>query len=169
MDFKKMCVIPQCNFEAFGDVRGQFDTLAKEHLCNWIRRKKDIPFDYGEILEQIQIVKTQFPQDERDYVLRCYEQSFAVKILLPEILSWSESRPHISLAAILYTISGNMNARPSHLLSATLGTNPATGQSNGAIFAKRSTDFGNFAVTQSFKISDFEHPDRAKVEYLSLK
>jgi hypothetical protein len=170
MNLKKMCVIPQCNFEAVGSVRERYNVLANEYVCSWIRNesvKENRAFDYEEIFQKMQVVKTQFTEEERKYVLNCYEHSFSVKILLPEILKWPKGIVSLELIAILYTMPNDTT--PRHLLCATLDTDSSTGQPIGTIFAKRSTDFGNFAVTQSFRIHDFEHPDQAIVEYLPLR
>ncbi|MDR1435973.1 MAG: hypothetical protein LBI39_02075 [Puniceicoccales bacterium] len=158
-----MSIIPQCNFESFGGVREQFDILAKEHLCNWIRRKKDATFDYGEILEQIQIVKARFSKSERDYVLRCHERSFVAKALLPEILSWGKNMSSVSLLAILYTMPSGADTTPRHLLSALLDVNARTGRPDGDIFMEMRIDYHE-PIRYSIRISDFMDPSIAKVE-----
>jgi hypothetical protein len=167
MNSGKICAIPQYDFAACGDVQERYNTLAKERLCPWFRTRGSGPFDYSEVFEQMYLVKTQFSEETQSYVLAHCESLFARNVLLPEILNWGVKRPHISLIAVLYTMP--TDSQPRHLVAVALDTNPTIGQPNGTIFGKMSTDFGNFAITQSFKISDFEHPDRAKVEYLSLK
>jgi hypothetical protein len=169
MNTHKLRAVPPYDFRACADIQAAYAVRVKECLCPWIRSegaKDGKTFDYGEVFVQLHAVKTHFTHMQQKLMLAHCEPSVARNVLLPEILSWGEDRPHVSLLAVLYTMPGD--AKPRFLRSVALGMDPSTGQASGTLCGKRDTAFDGFTVSQSFRISDFQYPDRALVEFPPL-
>ncbi|MDR0679224.1 MAG: hypothetical protein LBF24_03185 [Puniceicoccales bacterium] len=163
MNDQQMCAIPRYDFRACDAVKRQYNVLALEHFCSWIREVDGAAnkiFDYAEVRRQILSVKTRFSEEVQKYVLACYEPLFAKNVLLPKILSWP-GEPNVSLVAILYTMP--VDATPRHLLSAVLDRDQSTREPNGAILMKARIEYA-VPYTYAAKIKNFMDPMRAEIE-----